>query len=141
MTNGASGDINNLIFTGTRAPRSPFEQIRIVASKAADACWRAVKKSRTTKLNHLSPHAFVRLTCLTDNQNEREIKLAQDLLKRTRQERDAINKRTSSVATRVVEYSNRSIQNRTGTDSEPSGLESRQSLVCPSRYWSNRSGN
>lgn len=47
MTNGASGDINNLVFTGTRAPRSPFEQIRIVASKAADAAWRAVKKIET----------------------------------------------------------------------------------------------
>ena len=46
MTNGASGDINNLVFTGTRL-RSPFEQARIVASKAADTAWRAVKKIET----------------------------------------------------------------------------------------------
>ena len=54
MTNGASGDINNLVFTGTRAPRSPFEQIRIVASKTADVAWRAVKKIETTKRNRSS---------------------------------------------------------------------------------------
>ena len=53
MTNGASGDINNLVFTGTRAPRSPFEQIRIVASKAADASWRAVKKIENYEIKPL----------------------------------------------------------------------------------------
>jgi hypothetical protein len=39
MSNGASGDINNIPFLITRPPREPFEQIRIVASKAADAGW------------------------------------------------------------------------------------------------------
>ena len=37
ITNGASGDINNLPFKLQRAPRVPFEQIRIVANKTADA--------------------------------------------------------------------------------------------------------
>ena len=41
MSNGASGDINNIDFTGTRPPRAPFEQIRQVATKVADAAWRA----------------------------------------------------------------------------------------------------
>jgi neutral ceramidase len=41
MANGASGDVNNIPFLVGRAPRAPFEQIRIVAGKAADAAWRA----------------------------------------------------------------------------------------------------
>lgn len=41
MSNGASGDINNIPFLVNRPPREPFEQIRIVAQKAADAAWHA----------------------------------------------------------------------------------------------------
>jgi hypothetical protein len=41
MSNGTSGDINNIPFLVTRPPREPFEQIRIVAQKAADATWHA----------------------------------------------------------------------------------------------------
>mgnify|MGYP002623644588 CR=1 FL=1 len=44
MSNGASGDINNIPFTVTRPPREPFEQIRIVARKAADTAWFAQRK-------------------------------------------------------------------------------------------------
>jgi hypothetical protein len=44
MTNGTSGDINNIPFGITRPPREPFEQIRIVAQKAADAAWFAHRK-------------------------------------------------------------------------------------------------
>ncbi|MCB1224610.1 MAG: neutral/alkaline non-lysosomal ceramidase N-terminal domain-containing protein [Verrucomicrobiales bacterium] len=44
MSNGASGDINNIPFGVTRPPREPFEQIRIVAQKAADTAWTAWKK-------------------------------------------------------------------------------------------------
>lgn len=44
LSNGASGDINNIDFDGTRPPRAPFEQIRIVASKVADASWRATRE-------------------------------------------------------------------------------------------------
>jgi neutral ceramidase len=43
MSNGASGDINNIPFGSSRPPREPFEQIRIVAQKAADTAWRAVQ--------------------------------------------------------------------------------------------------
>ncbi len=41
MSNGTSGDINNIPFGVTRPPREPFEQIRLVAGKAADAVWLA----------------------------------------------------------------------------------------------------
>jgi hypothetical protein len=44
MSNGASGDINNIPFLVTRPPREPFEQIRLVAAKAADTAWFAWRK-------------------------------------------------------------------------------------------------
>ena len=44
MSNGTSGDINNIPFGITRPPREPFEQIRIVAAKAADTAWIAQRK-------------------------------------------------------------------------------------------------
>jgi neutral ceramidase len=44
MSNGASGDINNIPFGTSRPPREPFEQIRLVAAKAADTAWRAHQK-------------------------------------------------------------------------------------------------
>jgi neutral ceramidase len=44
MSNGTSGDINNIPFGATRPPREPFEQIRIVAQKAADTAWFAHRK-------------------------------------------------------------------------------------------------
>ncbi len=44
ISNGTSGDINNIPFTTTRPPREPFEQIRIVAQKAADTAWFAHRK-------------------------------------------------------------------------------------------------
>lgn len=44
MSNGTSGDINNIPFGVTRPPREPFEQIRVVARKAADTAWFAHRK-------------------------------------------------------------------------------------------------
>jgi len=43
LSNGASGDINNIDFAGNRPPRAPFEQIRQVATKVSDAAWRATR--------------------------------------------------------------------------------------------------
>jgi hypothetical protein len=44
LSNGASGDINNIPFGISRPPREPFEQIRVVAQKTADAAWFALRK-------------------------------------------------------------------------------------------------
>ena len=44
MSNGTSGDINNTPFGTVRPPRAPFEQVRIVAQKAADTAWFAQQK-------------------------------------------------------------------------------------------------
>ncbi len=43
LSNGASGDINNIPFLVTRPPRAPFEQVQIVAQKAADTAWEAFR--------------------------------------------------------------------------------------------------
>lgn len=47
LSNGTSGDINNIPFPmgqPPRPPREPFEQIRLVAAKTADAAWHARQK-------------------------------------------------------------------------------------------------
>ncbi len=46
MSNGTSGDINNIPWgvAPPRPPRETFEQIRVVAGKTADAAWHAVGK-------------------------------------------------------------------------------------------------
>jgi neutral ceramidase len=47
LSNGTSGDINNIPFPmgqPPRPPREPYEQIRIVAQKTADAAWHARNK-------------------------------------------------------------------------------------------------
>jgi len=44
LSNGASGDINNIPFGVARPPRETFEQIRLVAAKTADAAWHARRK-------------------------------------------------------------------------------------------------
>jgi hypothetical protein len=53
LSNGASGDINNIPFgvTPPRPPREPFEQVRIVAGKTADAAWHARNKITTHQAN------------------------------------------------------------------------------------------
>ncbi|MDF1741324.1 MAG: hypothetical protein P1U86_19345 [Verrucomicrobiales bacterium] len=104
MTNGTSGDINNIDFYSKRAPRAPFEQIRVVASKTADAAWRATKKiesydeaplvamlQREVKLKYRVP-------------NEADLKKALELMKLSAKERNKINKRTSSVASNTIAY-------------------------------------
>ena len=55
MSNGASGDINNLPFLLARPPREPGEQVRIVASKAADAAWHAWKKIENYAATEIIP--------------------------------------------------------------------------------------
>jgi hypothetical protein len=44
MSNGTSGDINNIPFGSSRPPRAPYEQVRIVAGETADAAWKAYRE-------------------------------------------------------------------------------------------------
>lgn len=51
LSNGTSGDINNINFRNPRPRREPFEQIRIVASKTADAATRAISRAESLSEN------------------------------------------------------------------------------------------
>ncbi|MDY0170439.1 MAG: neutral/alkaline non-lysosomal ceramidase N-terminal domain-containing protein [Thermoguttaceae bacterium] len=75
MSNGASGDINNIPFLVTRPPREPFEQIRIVAGKAADAAWFAhagiESHQADARLGMLEREVTLRMRRPTEEQIER----------------------------------------------------------------------
>jgi hypothetical protein len=75
MSNGTSGDINNIPFLVNRPPREPFEQIRIVAQKAADAAWHARATIDThrsdARLGMLQREVTLRLRRPTAEQIER----------------------------------------------------------------------
>jgi len=105
MTNGTSGDINNIDFHSTRAPRAPFEQIRIVANKTADAAWRAVKKIDDYDESPLVAMRQREVTLEYRMPSEDEVKKAIELLKLTNKEQAAINGRTGSVARNTVAFS------------------------------------
>lgn len=104
MTNGTSGDINNLVFKEPRPPRAPFEQIQIVARKTADAAYRAVKK-----IEHYEEAPLVAMRQRLVSLNYRkpssdEIERALKLMELTARERNEINHRTSSVAANTLRY-------------------------------------
>lgn len=77
LSNGASGDINNVPFgvTPPRPPREPFEQIRMVAGKTADAAWHARNKiaahQANVRLGMIQREITLRLRKPTAEQAER----------------------------------------------------------------------
>jgi len=98
LTNGASGDINNIDFHGRRPPRAPFEQVRLVAAKTADAAWRAVKKIETYDENPKIAMLQREVTIRYRKPSEDDVKRASQWMELSRKERDEIHKRCSSVA-------------------------------------------
>ena len=104
MTNGASGDINNIDFTSTRAPRAPFEQCRIVAGKAADAAWRAVKKIETYEENPVIAMRQREIPLEYRQPPESMIEQAKALLELTVKERSEINQRTNNNVNLTIEF-------------------------------------
>ena len=104
MTNGTSGDINNIDFHSTRAPRAPFEQIRIVANKTADAAWRAVKKIETYDEDPVVAMLQREVTLNYRIPSQADVEKALALLDLPRKEQQAINSRTGSVANNTVTY-------------------------------------
>jgi len=104
MTNGTSGDINNIDFYSRRAPRAPFEQIRVVATKAADAAWRAVKKIEEYDENPLIATRQREVTLKYRKPTEAEVERARELLALPRKEREAINRRTTQYATNTLRF-------------------------------------
>ena len=104
MTNGASGDINNIDFDQKRSPRAPFEQARIVASKTADAAWRAVRKIETYDENPTVATLQREVAIRYRKPSEEEIEQARRMMELSRAEREAINKRSTSVAMNTLRF-------------------------------------
>jgi hypothetical protein len=101
LSNGTSGDINNINFRNPRPRREPFEQIRIVAGKTADAATRAIRqidsttgdvklamRQREITLNHRVPtdrevERAKRLVALDPEEAEKQPRLSLAYAKRT----------------------------------------------------------
>ncbi len=106
MSNGTSGDINNVRFSDPRPRRETFEQIRIVAGKAADAVWKAhqsignhaggadVKikmEERLLKLNRRQP---------TDEQ----VKRSQEILEMSEEDAKKLPRLAVNYAERILSF-------------------------------------
>lgn len=98
MTNGASGDINNIDFDRHRPPRAPFEQIRVVAGKAADAAWRATKKIERYDEDPIIAIRQREVELKYRVPTQAEIDNANRLLALPRKDRETINRRTTQYA-------------------------------------------
>lgn len=101
MSNGTSGDINNIDFKGTRPPRAPFEQIRLVAAKCADASWRATREAER--------HEDVRIAIvqrevelLRRKPTPEQVERAKEILAMPKAERDALPGHTENYAGRIM---------------------------------------
>lgn len=105
MTNGTSGDINNIDFEGTRPPRAPFEQVRIVAAKTADAAYRAVKKIESYDENPLIAMRQREVELKYRNMSVEEVEHALSLLKLPKSERAKLHDKAISYANATVQYS------------------------------------
>ncbi|MEM7147024.1 MAG: neutral/alkaline non-lysosomal ceramidase N-terminal domain-containing protein [Verrucomicrobiota bacterium] len=101
LSNGTSGDINNIDFDGTRAPRAPFEQINLVAGKVADAAWRATKD---LSYHADAPVAVVQrdVTLKRRIPTQEQIDWANDTLAVPESKTDALPKRATNYAGRVL---------------------------------------
>lgn len=104
MSNGASGDINNIPFGIERAPRAPFEQCRIVASKTADAAWRAIRKIEDYDASPVIATSQREVTLTYRKPTEAEVENALRLLKLSREKREAIHKKTTNYANHTIRF-------------------------------------
>ena len=107
MTNGTSGDINNIDFLRVRAPRAPFEQVRQVATKTADAAWRASEKIESFDTDPIVAMKQQSVTLNYRSMRQDEVEHALRLLEMTRKERDSLDlhKKFMQYANATVRYS------------------------------------
>jgi neutral ceramidase len=103
MSNGTSGDINNIPFGSTRPPRELFEQIQIVARKTSDVAWHAyqtIPKYET----HVALHMLQReITLRYRKPTSDQLKRAKSILKITDQaELDRLPRLAVPYANRTV---------------------------------------
>jgi hypothetical protein len=104
MTNGASGDINNIDFYSKRAPRAPFEQIQVVATKVADAAWRAVKKIEEYDDDPLVAMCQREVTLKYRKPTEAQVERAREMLELPRKDRETLHKRTIQYANNTLRF-------------------------------------
>jgi len=104
MTNGASGDINNIDFYGKRPPRAPFEQIQVVATKTADAAWRAVNKIEQYDEDPIVAVCQREVTLKYRTTTEAEVERARRLLELPRKEREQLHKKATQYANATLTY-------------------------------------
>ena len=104
MTNGTSGDINNLPFGIKRPPREPFEQCRIVATKAADAAWRATRDLEYTD-NPLIATRQREISLTYRKVNEAQVTRALSTLKGVKEKgEEAYPKKAEQYARQIVNF-------------------------------------
>ena len=104
MSNGASGDINNIPFGIERAPRAPFEQCRIVAGKTADAAWRAIKKIESYDASPVIATRQREVTLDYRRPTEAQVQNALRLLELPSEEREAIHKKSTNYANHTIRF-------------------------------------
>ena len=104
MSNGASGDINNIDFDSKRPPRAPFEQVHVVATKTATAAWRAVKNIDTyydsPPIAMLQREVELRYRVPSDF----ELAKARKILALSVKERELIHRKASSYASHTLRF-------------------------------------
>ncbi|NRB74654.1 MAG: hypothetical protein HRU46_09880 [Verrucomicrobiales bacterium] len=107
MTNGTSGDINNIDFRRVRGPRAPFEQVRQVATKTADAAWRASKKIESFDTDPIVAMKQRSVTLKYRSMRQDEVEHALRILEMTRKEREGLDlhKKFVQYASATVRYS------------------------------------
>lgn len=105
MTNGTSGDINNIDFVGRRGPRAPFEQAQVVARKTADAAWRAIQKIESHDDAPLVAMRQREISLKYRNMSEEEVAHALRMLELPRSDREAIHSKATQYANATVRYS------------------------------------
>jgi neutral ceramidase len=104
MSNGASGDINNIAFDSKRPPRAPFEQVRVVATKTADAAWRAVKEIEVYDVNPLIAMRQREVELRYRIPSEADVARARKLLALPPKERVAFHRKASSYALKTLRF-------------------------------------
>ncbi len=103
LSNGTSGDINNINFLNPRPPREPFEQIRIVASKVADSAYRAVRE-----IDHQAPAVAMvqrEVTLKIRIPSDEDIARAEGYIAKAAEDEKAVPRLAQIYARRVLEQS------------------------------------